>query len=161
VQLRRDRNFATIPPPGIGISDPEPKGRLKMVLQPADRTMLYWMASTCRQLRGDTALEVVAARAGASVGALRAFERANSWPQAHRLDRVIAAYADIAGIDGADAREVWRRALALWEVHGEAPVLAEPVAPAEHDAPERPQGESSHPGARPAQLHQAVQQRVG
>jgi hypothetical protein len=131
-----------------------------MVLQPADRTMLYWMASTCRDLRADTALEVVAARAGASVGALRAFERANSWPQAHRLDRVIAAYADIAGVDNGDAREVWRRALALWEVQGEAPILPGPEeldgAASGRDDSERPQGERSRPGERRGPFHPAV-----
>ena len=91
------------------------------MLQPADRTMLYWMALTAQNVRGDESLESVASLAEVSVGSLRAFERANSWPQAARLDRVLAAYASVGGLG--DAREIWRRALAQWEVDGEPPHL--------------------------------------
>jgi hypothetical protein len=96
------------------------------MLQPADRTMLYWMALTCREVRGNARLEDVAALAEVSVGALRAFERANSWPQAHRLDRVFAAYAEIGELNGGDARGLWRRALDRWEAQGEPPRLDGP-----------------------------------
>jgi hypothetical protein len=83
--------------------------------------MLYWMALTAKEARGSQSLEAIAQLAEVSVGSLRAFERGNSWPQAARMDRVLAAYATASGID--DARKLWRRALSLWEIHGEPPHL--------------------------------------
>ena len=84
---------------------------------PSQQTMLFWLATAAVEARGDRSVEEIAALANVSVNSLRAFERGNSWPQANRLDRVLAAYAG-------DGRVLWSRALELWTERGEATELA-------------------------------------
>lgn len=83
--------------------------------------MLLFLSETAIAARenADEPIEAVAARARRSANAIRNFEAGQSWPQ--DIDRVMAAYADLADLP--DALALWQAALDLWAEHGSAPML--------------------------------------
>jgi len=104
---------------------------------------MTWLARAAIESRegSGTRLEDIASRARAGIDQIRRFEAAKSTPR--EIDRVIAAYAEFAGI--ADPREIYGRALELWYEHGQAPL-----------ARDEPSGDGLTPGQR---FEQAMQPR--
>ena len=97
-------------------------------IAPDRRTMLYWLARACRELReaADVKPGDVAAVVRIDTGTVYRFEKAERLP--HKIDQLIAAYAYLCGID--DGREIWQTAVEDWMTKGGAPFLGEPTGPA-------------------------------
>ena len=74
--------------------------------------MLHHLGSTARRARLNAGLRQIdiATTAGVAHTSISRFELADSWPM--DPDRIIAAYAEEAGID---PRTIWREALDAWD----------------------------------------------
>jgi hypothetical protein len=88
---------------------------------PAGQRFLYWLAHAATQARErvDVRAETIASMLDMSVESVRRFETAKHFP--NDPDRMIAAYAAVAGLD--DPREIYQQALNLWYAHGSMPLL--------------------------------------
>jgi hypothetical protein len=89
---------------------------------PAGRRFLYWIAEAATAARVDAGAspERVADLIGVGSPTVKRFEKAQNWPA--DPDRVMAAYAAVAGLG--DARQLYQRALDLWYEHGSRPLLS-------------------------------------
>lgn len=87
----------------------------------AGHLLLYWLGKTARTVRLDSRAKMreISALAHLDKSSLYRFEAGRTWPE--HVERVIAAYADAAGID---ARKVWLTAVELWLRYGAEPVLS-------------------------------------
>lgn len=85
--------------------------------------MLYWLARAAKELREEAGRKQVHIAATMSIdqSSIYRFEQGNAWPR--QTDLVVAAYAE--DLEIADARDIWRRALDLWDAEGEAPTVAQ------------------------------------
>lgn len=81
------------------------------------RELLFWLAMVARKIREDAGISPETLAVGGSGNMLRRFERAETWPQ--ELEDVLWLYAWLDGSN--DPRVILRRALDLWQKHGEAP----------------------------------------
>jgi hypothetical protein len=88
---------------------------------PTGQQFAYWLAKAATQVRegAHATPEHVGAAARLRSETVTRFEKAENWPR--DLDRLMAAYADVAGID--DARKIFDLALDKWYANGDAPVL--------------------------------------
>ena len=88
-----------------------------------DNTMLYWLARAAKELREEAGrMQVhIAATMSIDQSSIYRFEQGRAWPR--QTDLMIAAYAE--DLDVADARDIWRRALDMWEAQGQAPTVKE------------------------------------
>jgi transcriptional regulator with XRE-family HTH domain len=89
---------------------------------PAGQRFLYWIAEAALAARtsANASAERVADLIGVGSPTVKRFEQAKHWPA--DPDRVMAAYAEVAGLD--DARQLYQRALDLWYEHGSRPLLS-------------------------------------
>lgn len=83
--------------------------------------LLYWIAWTCKLLRenADASPEDVGYLAGRKERVITRFENGTNWPG--ELEVIVAAYAEIAGLENSLAP--WQIALDLWLEHGTLPMV--------------------------------------
>lgn len=115
------------------------------------RTMRYWISTVLREAREEAGVppKNVAQLADVDNSTLSRFENHRTWPQ--NLDRMVAAYALIAGVE--DPRDLWREAVQRYVKDGGQPVLGE-LSPAQRslrlalEAAQRqtPYADESRPG---------------
>jgi len=88
-----------------------------------DRSMRYWLSRILREARERAHIrrQEIAIVAGLDASTISRFENATSWPQ--QLDRLVAAYAQLCGIE--DGRELWTQALRSWQTRGSPPTLGQ------------------------------------
>lgn len=91
------------------------------------RTILYWIARTCRELRDRRNIHVrdIAAVVQVDQGTVYRFEKAERMPQ--KVDQIVAAYAYLCGVD--DGRDLWATAIHDWKTKGAAPFLGDLTGP--------------------------------
>lgn len=88
---------------------------------PTGQQFAYWLAKAAIEVRegAHATPEHVGAAARLRSETVTRFEKVENWPR--DLDRLMAAYADVAGID--DARTIFDLALDKWYANGDAPQL--------------------------------------
>lgn len=82
-------------------------------------TFIFWLAAAARELReqSNARLEHVAAAADEGVHVVRRFEKGDTKTIPRNLDRLIAGYAQVAGVD--NPRDIFEMALRMWREYGE------------------------------------------
>lgn len=86
-------------------------------LPPTDR-MGYWLGRAARSYRESAGVvrSQIAGAVAIDQSTVARFEAGQSWPRP--LDEMLEAYAKLSGLD--DARDIWERALQLWEAARES-----------------------------------------
>lgn len=77
-----------------------------------------WLLAAAREARGSQEQLDVAYHARVSISAVSRFEKGESWPQPERLETLIGAYAQLAGVRSID---IWEDALRRWRAGLEQP----------------------------------------
>ena len=90
-----------------------------MDTNPVGAHFRWWLAQAAQEARGQATREDIASLSRSGIDKIRRFEAGRTLPQ--DLDQVIAAYAELAGVN--DPREIYQRALDLWYAHGVRPAI--------------------------------------
>ena len=93
---------------------------LEAMLPPGAR-MSYWIAATLVRAREEAGIHErqMAEIMGVDPSTIRRWETGDSFGRRTELDRAIAGYAYVLGLE--DARELWDAALTAWYEHGSPP----------------------------------------
>lgn len=116
--------MARVHPAVCDASQPIPKSpsvlAFAMVEVPEEERMVVWLGLAARDYRQSAGAvrSQVAGAVAADQSTVQRFEDGHGWPTKVGIDEMLDAYVRTCGLGS--TREIWRRALALWETATEA-----------------------------------------